>query len=372
MNATSTRGGAEPTPIAAAIARGLAPDGGLFVPESLPRLTAADFADLDLTAVAARLLAPFFEGTALGEQLPARCAEALSFPVPLVEVAADTHVLELFHGPTAAFKDVGARFLAACMRHAPSRGEGTQTILVATSGDTGSAIAAAFDGEPGVEVVILYPRGRVSPRQEHQLCCWSDNVKTFRIDGSFDDCQRMVKAAFADGGTLTAGNSSTLTDGAGAVLLMSEERARALGYTPLAAFKSWSYVGVDPADQLLMGPALAMPAALERAGMALEDVSIIDMHEAFAAQVLSVLRMLGSDAFGRERLGREGAVGDVDPDLLNVYGGSVALGHPFAATGARMVTTMANELHRTGKETALLGICAAGGLGAGAVLEAIA
>ena len=180
-----------------------------------------------------------------------------------------------------------------------------------------------------------------------------------------------LRPVFAKDGTLTAGNSSTLTDGAASVLVMTEAKAKALGYEPLAALRSWGYVGVDPGDQLLMGPALAMPLALERAGMRLENADIVDMHEAFAAQVLSVLKMLGSDSFAQRRLGMEKAVGEVDPDRLNVHGGSIALGHPFGATGARMITTMANELKQSGKETALLGICAAGGLGAGAVLEAV-
>jgi acetyl-CoA acyltransferase len=128
---------------------------------------------------------------------------------------------------------------------------------------------------------------------------------------------------------------------------------------------------VDPADQLLLGPALAMPKLLDRAGVQLADVDLVDLHEAFASQVLSVLKMLASEAFARIRLGRERAVGVIDPDRLNVHGGSIAIGHPFAATGARMVTTMANELHRTGKRSALLGICAAGGLGAAALLERV-
>jgi acetyl-CoA acyltransferase len=174
---------------------------------------------------------------------------------------------------------------------------------------------------------------------------------------------------FAKDGTLSAGNSSPLTDGAAAVLLMSEDKAKALGYTPLAYFESWAYTGVDPADQLLMGPAIAMPMALARAGHELRDMDLVDMHEAFAAQVLSVLKMLGSNAFARTHLGRDEAVGEVDPAKLNVHGGSVAIGHPFGATGARMVTTMANELHESGKERALLGICAAGGLGAAAVMR---
>lgn len=180
-----------------------------------------------------------------------------------------------------------------------------------------------------------------------------------------------LRAAFAKEGTLTAGNSSALTDGGAAVVLMSEAKARALGLRPKAAFRSWAYAGVDPADQLLMGPALAMPLALDRAGLSLADIDLVDLHEAFAAQVLSVLKMLASEAFAQARLGRAAAVGVVADERLNVHGGSLALGHPFGATGARMVTTMANELARTGKKTALLGICAAGGLGAAAVLEAV-
>jgi acetyl-CoA acyltransferase len=178
-----------------------------------------------------------------------------------------------------------------------------------------------------------------------------------------------LKPVFAADGTLTAGNSSPLTDGAAAVLLMSAGKARSLGFKPLARFRSWSYVGVDPADQLLIGPALAMPRALERAGLELGDIDLVDMHEAFAAQVLCVLKALNSDAFAQTCLGRPRALGEIAPERLNVHGGSIALGHPFAATGARMTTTMANELARTGKHTALLGICAAGGLAAAAVLE---
>jgi acetyl-CoA acyltransferase len=180
-----------------------------------------------------------------------------------------------------------------------------------------------------------------------------------------------LRPVFAKNGSLTAGNSSPLTDGAAAVLLMSEDKAHALGYTPLACFRSWAYAGCDPADQVLIGPAIAMPRALDRAGLSLSDIDYIDMHEAFAAQVLSVIKMLASKAWAETRLGKSHAVGEVDRDKLNIHGGSVALGHPFGATGARMVTTMANELARTDKQTALLGICAAGGLGAAAVLERV-
>jgi acetyl-CoA acyltransferase len=180
-----------------------------------------------------------------------------------------------------------------------------------------------------------------------------------------------LRPVFAKDGSITAGSSSPLTDGAAAVLLMSEDKARAFGHTPLAAIRSSVYVGVDPADQLLIGPALAVPKALDRAGMSLADVDLIDFHEAFAAQVLSVIKALGSRGFARQRLGRDDAVGEIDPEQINIHGGSIAIGHPFGATGARMVTTMANELALCDKQTALLGICAAGGLGAAAVLERV-
>ncbi|HEY2518333.1 MAG TPA: acetyl-CoA C-acyltransferase [Polyangiaceae bacterium] len=222
------------------------------------------------------------------------------------------------------------------------------------------AAAAIASGRFDDEVVAVEtPHGK-----------WIHGDGLVRADTSAEKLAKL-RPVFAKDGTLTAGNSSPLTDGGAAVLLMSEEKARALGYKPLAAISSWAYSGVDPADQLLMGPALAMPKALERAGLELRDVDLVDMHEAFAAQVLSVLKMLKSAPFARARLGRSEAVGEVDPARLNVHGGSLALGHPFGATGARMVTTMANELARTGKKTALLGLCAAGGLGAAAVLERV-
>lgn len=180
-----------------------------------------------------------------------------------------------------------------------------------------------------------------------------------------------LKPAFAAGGTLTAGNSSPLTDGAAACLVMSETRAKELGFKPQAAFRGWSFDAVDPADQMLMGPALSMPRAVKRAGMELKDIDIIDIHEAFAAQVLSVLGMLASDTFAKQHLGRDRAFGVIEPTCINMYGGSIAIGHPFAATGARMVTTVAGELGQGEKTTALLGICGAGGVSAAAVLEAV-
>ena len=170
-------------------------------------------------------------------------------------------------------------------------------------------------------------------------------------------------------GSVTAGNSSALTDGAAAVLLMSEEAARAEGREPLAFIRSWEVAAVDPGGQLLMGPALAVPRALERAGVELSDIDLIEMHEAFAAQVASNIQALESETWAREKLGRSKPVGRVDRDRLNVCGGSIALGHPFGATGARLVTTLANEMKRRSAALGLVSVCAQGGMGFAMVLE---
>jgi acetyl-CoA acyltransferase len=162
-------------------------------------------------------------------------------------------------------------------------------------------------------------------------------------------------------GSITAGNASPLTDGAATTLLLSEDRARAEGRTSLVAIRAYAYAAVDPADQLLIAPAYAIPIALERAGLALSDIGLIEMHEAFAAQVLSTFRVLeknGSPA--------------IDEDRVNVMGGSIALGHPFGATGARVVTTLANEMRRRQVQFGLASVCAAGGNGAAIVLELLA
>jgi acetyl-CoA acyltransferase len=170
-------------------------------------------------------------------------------------------------------------------------------------------------------------------------------------------------------GTVTAGNASPLTDGAAAVIVMSEEKARSLGLTPLGFIRSYAYAGLDPRDQLLQGPAYAAPVALDRAGLTLQDMDLVDMHEAFAAQVLSNLQAFASRAFAEKELKRPAPLGEVDPARLNVNGGSIALGHPFAATGARMITQTLRELQRRQKQYALLTVCAAGALGAAVVLE---
>jgi threonine synthase len=202
MRFHSTRQGSGPGVTASeAIWQGLAGDGGLYVPEKVPALELSSFDACDTEAdVAVRVLAPFFYGDPLEEHLADICREALNFPMPVVPLpgAPAPAVLELFHGPTCAFKDVGARFLAGCLARLQQQSGRTTTILVATSGDTGGAVAAAFHGRPGFRVVVLYPEGLVSPRQAHQLSCWGGNVTTYSVSGTFDDCQRLVKAAFAD------------------------------------------------------------------------------------------------------------------------------------------------------------------------------
>lgn len=199
MRFVSTRGQAAPATLSEAIAAGLAPDGGLYVPESVPTLAPADFeGKTTLADIAATLLRPFFEGDALAAELDAICAQAFDFPAPMRWLDDGTGLLELFHGPTAAFKDFGARFLAACLSRLRADGDRLLTIIVATSGDTGAAVGAAFHGLAGVRVVILYPDGRVSPRQAHQLGAFGDNVRALRVAGSFDDCQALVKRALND------------------------------------------------------------------------------------------------------------------------------------------------------------------------------
>jgi threonine synthase len=185
-----------------ALAHGIAPDGGLYVPERFPHFVARQFEGIEeLPALATRLLTPFADGDPLASELEAICKEAFNFPAPLVpleQAPGPASVLELFHGPTSAFKDFGARFLAACLERIRRGAERKLTILVATSGDTGGAVAAAFHNRPGIEVVVLYPKGLVSERQAHQLSCWGGNVRTYAVKGSFDECQRIVKEAFLD------------------------------------------------------------------------------------------------------------------------------------------------------------------------------
>ncbi len=209
------------------------------------------------------------------------------------------------------------------------------------------AAAGTSDGRLTAEVVPLRRNGRVERDDTH-----------IRRDTTLDRLSTLRPVFDRAHGTITAGNASPLTDGAATVLLLSEDRARAEGRSGLVAIRSYAYAAVDPADQLLIAPAYAIPIALKRAGLALSDVGLIEMHEAFAAQVLSTFRVL-----------EKNGAGTVDEDRVNVMGGSIALGHPFGATGARVITTLANEMRRRKTQFGLASVCAAGGNGAAIVLE---
>jgi threonine synthase len=195
MKVRSTRNSKLQMQLSDAIIKGLSSDGGLFLPldwgKGLENLKASNFQDYCKKA-----LAPFFVGDELESELPGIIDRAFNFPVSLNYFEKDHALLELYHGPTCAFKDFGARFLAEVLSKKSSKRE--LTILVATSGDTGGAVASAFHNKPGIKVTILFPKGKVSPLQEKQLTCWGDNIASFRVEGSFDDCQKMVKEAFAN------------------------------------------------------------------------------------------------------------------------------------------------------------------------------
>jgi acetyl-CoA acyltransferase len=221
------------------------------------------------------------------------------------------------------------------------------------------AARAADQGVFKIEVApVFLPDGRAVLADTH-----------IRRDTSLEKLAALPPVFDRAHGTVTAGNSSPLTDGAAATLLMAEERARALGYRPKAYVRAYAYHAVDPAGQLLLGPAYAIPLALDRAGLTLADLDLVELHEAFAAQVLATLKALASPRFAAEELGRSAPVGEVDPERLNVHGGSIALGHPFGATGARIVNTLANELVRRDAQFGLVSVCAAGGVGCAIVLE---
>jgi acetyl-CoA acyltransferase len=222
--------------------------------------------------------------------------------------------------------------------------------------------AAAWDDGTFSRQVVPVP----VPPDYAETAVKDNNV---RWDSTLEQMAKLPPVFDRKWGTVTAANSSPLTDGASAVLLMSERRARAEGRPILAFIRSWAYSALDPSDQLLQGPAYAAPVALDRAGVKLSDMGRVEMHEAFAAQVLSNLQAFASAKFAREKLGRSEPLGEVDPDILNVSGGSIALGHPFGATGARIVTMLADELRRSGQQFGLLTVCAAGALGHAMVLE---
>jgi acetyl-CoA acyltransferase len=222
------------------------------------------------------------------------------------------------------------------------------------------ASAGTKDGRLTAEIAPAY----VPPSYEVVLT--SDNG--IRDDTSIEQLAALKPVFDRRYGSVTAGNSSPLTDGGAAVLLMSDERARALGYEPLGYIRSYAYAALDPGEQLLQAPVLAAPVALERAGLTLREIDLVEMHEAFAAQVLSNLRGFESREWAA-RAGFNEPVGEVDRARLNVMGGSIAIGHPFGATGARITTTLLNELGRRRGQFGLMTVCAAGGMGFAMVVE---
>jgi acetyl-CoA acyltransferase len=223
------------------------------------------------------------------------------------------------------------------------------------------AAAATEDGRLTREIVPTF----VAPKYEEAVT--RDNG--IRSDTSAEKLAQLRPVIDRKWGTITAGNASPLTDGASAVLLMSEEKAKSLGYTPLGYIRSYAYAALSPADQLLQGPVYAAPVALDRAGLTMKEIDLLEVHEAFAAQVLSNLQWFDSDTVARERLGRDRAIGVPDEDRINVMGGSIAIGHPFGATGGRVTITLLNELARRGGQFGMVSVCAAGAMGFVMIVE---
>ncbi len=223
------------------------------------------------------------------------------------------------------------------------------------------AAAAIREGRFAEQVVPVF-----APPKHDRVTLVDNGV---RSDSTMEALAKLKPVFDKRYGTLSAGNSSPLTDGASALLLMSEKKAKALGYEPLGYIRSWAYASLDPATQLLQGPAYAAPQALARAGVQLGDLDLIEMHEAFAAQIVSNLKAFASPKFAREELGRSKPLGVVDLDKFNVNGGSISIGHPFGATGGRVTMQLLYELRRRGQELGLMTVCAAGGVGFAMVVE---
>lgn len=223
------------------------------------------------------------------------------------------------------------------------------------------AAAAAAEGRFSRQIVSTFPP------PDHDEAVTQDNG--VRSNSSMEALSALKPVFDKRYGSVTAGNSSPITDGAAAVLLMSEDRAKTLGYSPMGYIRSFAYASVDPGSQLLQGPAYAAPAALDAAGMKLSDMDLVEMHEAFAAQVLSNMKAFASRMFAEQELGRSQPIGEVDLDRYNVTGGSIAIGHPFGATGARVTIQLLSELGSRGLNLGLLTVCAAGGVGFAMVVE---
>ncbi len=222
------------------------------------------------------------------------------------------------------------------------------------------AVAAIASGALKNEVVPVVVQGS-------EKAITADNGP--RADATFDGLNKLRPAFYKNYGTVTAGNSSFLTDGAAAVLLMSEEKAKALGLTPKAYISSYIFSAQNVWDELLLGPAFSIAKLLKKTGLELAEIGVLEIHEAFAAQMEANIRCLESDAFGREKAGYPARVGMVDRSRLNIYGGSLSLGHPFGATGARLLTTCCNRLQETGERFGIIAGCAAGAVGSAILVE---
>ena len=221
------------------------------------------------------------------------------------------------------------------------------------------AHAGTEDGRLSAEIAPFFPSSGEPVTRDNGV----------RADVSIDDVAKLKPVFDRRHGSVTAANASPLTDGAAAVVLMSEKAAQSLGFEPLVFIRSYAVAALDPGDQLLMGPAYAVPRALERAGIPWSELGLVEMHEAFAAQVLSNIQAFESQQWASEYLGRSERIGEVDWETLNVMGGSIAIGHPFGATGARITLTLANEMRRRGTQFGLISVCAQGGMGFAMVLE---
>ena len=217
------------------------------------------------------------------------------------------------------------------------------------------------DGRLTKEIVPVF----IPPKYTEHI----DSDNGIREDTSLERLAALPPVFDRKYGSVTAGNASPLTDGASAVLLMSEDKAKALGYKPLGYIRSWAFSALAPSAQLLQGPAYAAPVALDRAGITMKDIGLMEMHEAFAAQVLSNLQALDSDEFAKKELNRASKIGIPDEDKINVMGGSIAIGHPFGATGGRLTTTLLREMQRRDVDLGLITVCAAGAMGFSMVLE---
>ncbi|MGB3562639.1 MAG: acetyl-CoA C-acyltransferase FadI [Thermoanaerobaculia bacterium] len=302
---------------------------------------------IQYSKAAARLLMEFSKARSMGQKLSilAKLRPRDLVPVP----------------PAIAEYSTGMTMGLACEKMAKENqiSRRSQDEIALLSHQRAAAAAAA--GRFADQIVTTFPT------PGYDVAVADDNG--VRSDTSMEALAKLRPVFDRKYGTLTAGNSSPLTDGASAVLLMSEDKAKALGYEPLGFIRSFAYAALDPGSQLLQGPAYAAPLALDQAGLELSDVDLVEMHEAFAAQIVSNMKAFASRKFAVEELGRSQPLGEVDLERFNVNGGSIAIGHPFGATGGRVTIQLLRELERRSLNLGLITVCAAGGVGFAMVVE---